>query len=204
MRGLSPRPRRSYSPLSQKGTPMKRKITLFIAFAAPWRPARRRRLRHLRHGARHVPQGPVGSAAVVSARSTTGGQRSASRARGWAASSSTARLARSLCGARRTRTASLGTCATYWPPLLTSGKVRAGHGAKASLLGSAGYSIYDGWTLKSWAPLVRGELVFENGALVEAAVSASPPASDLRMAGIAAAMSGRALGVQDFDAKEIK
>jgi predicted lipoprotein with Yx(FWY)xxD motif len=28
-----------------------------------------------------------------------------------------------------------GTCATYWPPLIVSGKPRAGAGAKASLLG---------------------------------------------------------------------
>jgi predicted lipoprotein with Yx(FWY)xxD motif len=28
-----------------------------------------------------------------------------------------------------------GTCATYWPPLIVSGKPRAGVGAKASLLG---------------------------------------------------------------------
>jgi predicted lipoprotein with Yx(FWY)xxD motif len=34
------------------------------------------------------------------------------------------------------RSACSGTCATYWPPLLTSGKPVAKNGAKASLLGS--------------------------------------------------------------------
>jgi predicted lipoprotein with Yx(FWY)xxD motif len=34
------------------------------------------------------------------------------------------------------RSACSGSCATYWPPLLTSGKVRAGRGVKASLLGT--------------------------------------------------------------------
>jgi predicted lipoprotein with Yx(FWY)xxD motif len=34
------------------------------------------------------------------------------------------------------RSACSGTCATYWPPFLTRGKVRAGHGVKASLLGT--------------------------------------------------------------------
>jgi predicted lipoprotein with Yx(FWY)xxD motif len=34
------------------------------------------------------------------------------------------------------RSACSGACATFWPLLLTSGKVRAGHGVKASLLGT--------------------------------------------------------------------
>ena len=106
------------------------------------------------------------------------------------------------------RSACSGTCATYWPPLLTSGKVRAGHGAKASLLGSAGYSIYDGWTLKGKVvhTLVRGELVFENGALVEAAVGYGRylhrqlPAC----ASHAGAMKQNSAVGSRFDTKEIK
>jgi predicted lipoprotein with Yx(FWY)xxD motif len=34
------------------------------------------------------------------------------------------------------KSACSGSCATYWPPLIASGKVRAGAGAKASLLGT--------------------------------------------------------------------
>ena len=37
---------------------------------------------------------------------------------------------------RRGHSACSGTCATYWPPLLTSGKPVAGTGAKKSLLGT--------------------------------------------------------------------
>lgn len=36
---------------------------------------------------------------------------------------------------RPNRSACAGACATYWPPLLTSGKPAAGHGVKRSLLG---------------------------------------------------------------------
>ena len=62
---------------------------------------------------------------------------SASRARSWAASSSTARVARSICS-RRTSTdaACYGECATFWPPLLTHGKPVARPGLKRSLLGT--------------------------------------------------------------------
>ena len=44
--------------------------------------------------------------------------------------------------------------------------------SNANVVSSAGYSIYDGWSLKGKVlhTLVRGEPVFENGALVEAAV----------------------------------
>jgi predicted lipoprotein with Yx(FWY)xxD motif len=34
------------------------------------------------------------------------------------------------------RSACSGSCATFWPPLLTSGKPRAGAGVKAALLGT--------------------------------------------------------------------
>jgi predicted lipoprotein with Yx(FWY)xxD motif len=37
---------------------------------------------------------------------------------------------------RNGKSACSGSCATYWPPLIASGKVRAGAGAKASLLGT--------------------------------------------------------------------
>jgi predicted lipoprotein with Yx(FWY)xxD motif len=37
---------------------------------------------------------------------------------------------------RRGHSACSGTCATYWPPLLTTGKPVAGTGAKKSLLGT--------------------------------------------------------------------
>ena len=37
---------------------------------------------------------------------------------------------------RRGHTACSGTCATYWPPLLTSGKPIAANGAKRALLGT--------------------------------------------------------------------
>jgi predicted lipoprotein with Yx(FWY)xxD motif len=36
---------------------------------------------------------------------------------------------------KRSRSACYGTCATFWPPLLTAGKPSAVRGAKASLLG---------------------------------------------------------------------
>jgi predicted lipoprotein with Yx(FWY)xxD motif len=36
---------------------------------------------------------------------------------------------------KRGRSSCYGACATYWPPLIVSGKPRAGTGAKASLLG---------------------------------------------------------------------
>jgi predicted lipoprotein with Yx(FWY)xxD motif len=34
------------------------------------------------------------------------------------------------------KSACSGSCATYWPPVIASGKLRAGTGAKASLLGT--------------------------------------------------------------------
>jgi predicted lipoprotein with Yx(FWY)xxD motif len=37
---------------------------------------------------------------------------------------------------RRGRSACSGTCAAYWPPLLTHGKLTAGRGVRASLLGT--------------------------------------------------------------------
>jgi predicted lipoprotein with Yx(FWY)xxD motif len=37
----------------------------------------------------------------------------------------------------KNRSTCYGQCAQYWPPLLTAGKLRAAHGVKASLLGTA-------------------------------------------------------------------
>src|SRR5690348_9709128 len=37
---------------------------------------------------------------------------------------------------RRSKSTCYGTCAKYWPPLLTNGKPLAGPGVKASLLGT--------------------------------------------------------------------
>jgi dihydroorotase-like cyclic amidohydrolase len=44
--------------------------------------------------------------------------------------------------------------------------------SNASVVSSAGYSIYDGWELKGRVvhTIVRGQPVFENGKLVDAAV----------------------------------
>ena len=75
---------------------------------------------------------------MASARSTTGGTKVgvASSRLGRIVVDSKGRTLYAFARDKNGRSACSGTCATYWPPLLTSGKVRAGHGVKASLLGT--------------------------------------------------------------------
>ena len=81
---------------------------------------------------------PYGSAAMASASSAPGAAKVgiASSRLGRIVVDSKGRTLYAFARDKNGRSACSGTCATYWPPLLTSGKVRAGHGAKASLLGT--------------------------------------------------------------------
>jgi predicted lipoprotein with Yx(FWY)xxD motif len=117
---------------------MKRNIRLFIAIAAPLAAVLvAAGCGSSASGSAYSP-GPYGSAAVVSARSTTGGTTVgvASSRLGRIVVDTKGHTLYAFARDRNGRSACSGTCATYWPPLLTSGKVRAGHGVKASLLGT--------------------------------------------------------------------
>jgi len=82
--------------------------------------------------------GPYGSAAMVSASSAPGATKVgiASSRLGRIVVDSKGHTLYAFAKDRNGRSACSGTCATYWPPLLTSGKVRAGHGVRPSLLGT--------------------------------------------------------------------
>jgi predicted lipoprotein with Yx(FWY)xxD motif len=117
---------------------MKRNIRLFIAIAAPFAAVLvAAGCGSSASGSAYSP-GPYGSAAVVSARSTIGGTTVgvASSRLGRIVVDTKGHTLYAFARDRTGRSACSGTCATYWPPLLTSGKVRAGHGVKASLLGT--------------------------------------------------------------------
>jgi predicted lipoprotein with Yx(FWY)xxD motif len=117
---------------------MKRKITMFIAIAAPLAVVLLAAGCGSSASGSAYSVGPYGSAAVASARSTTGATKVG------VASSRLGRIV--VDGKGRTlylfekdknrRSACYGPCATYWPPLLTHGKAVARAGAKLSLLGT--------------------------------------------------------------------
>jgi predicted lipoprotein with Yx(FWY)xxD motif len=119
---------------------MKRKITMFIAVAAPLAAVL------IAAGCGSSTSGssysvsPYGSAAAAraSVRSATGTTKVgvASSRLGRIVVDGRGRTLYAFAKDKNGRSACTGTCATYWPPLLTSGKVRAGHGVKASLLGT--------------------------------------------------------------------
>ena len=117
---------------------MKRKITVFIALAAPLAAVLIAAGCGSSASGSAYPAGAYGSAAVASARSATAATRVG------VASSQFGRIV--VDGKGRTlylfekdknrRSACYGACATYWPPLLTHGKPVARPGVKQSLLGT--------------------------------------------------------------------
>jgi predicted lipoprotein with Yx(FWY)xxD motif len=119
---------------------MKRKTTVFIAIAGPLAAVL------IAAGCGNSPSGsaysvgPYGSAGAASAsvRSATGATRVgvASSRLGRIVVDGKGRTLYAFAKDKNGRSACSGSCATYWPPLLTSGKVRAGHGVKASRLGT--------------------------------------------------------------------
>ena len=115
---------------------MKRKIRVFIAIAAPLAAVLIAAGCGSSANGSAYSTGPYGSAVVASARSTTGATTVdvASSRLGRIVVDSKGRTLYAFANDKNGRSACSGTCATYWPPLLTSGKVRAGHGVKASLL----------------------------------------------------------------------
>jgi predicted lipoprotein with Yx(FWY)xxD motif len=117
---------------------MKRKITVSIAIAAPLAAVLIAAGCGTSASGSAYSTGPYGSAAVASARSTTGGTMVgvASSRLGRIVVDSKGRTLYAFAKDKNGRSACSGSCATYWPPLLTRGKVRAGHGVKASLLGT--------------------------------------------------------------------
>jgi predicted lipoprotein with Yx(FWY)xxD motif len=120
---------------------MKRKITVFIAIAAPLAAVLIAAGCGSSASGSSYSVGPYGSAAAASAsaRSATGATKvGVARSRlGRIVVDGKGRTLYAFARDKNGRSACSGTCATYWPPLLTSVKVRAGHGVKASLLGTA-------------------------------------------------------------------
>jgi predicted lipoprotein with Yx(FWY)xxD motif len=117
---------------------VKRKITVFTAIAAPFAAVLIAAGCGSSASGSAYSTGPYGSAAVASARSTTGGTTVgvASSRLGRIVVDSKGRTLYAFAKDKNGRSACSGSCATYWPPLLTSDKVRAGRGVKASLLGT--------------------------------------------------------------------
>jgi predicted lipoprotein with Yx(FWY)xxD motif len=117
---------------------MKRKITVFIAIAAPLAAVLIAAGCGSSASGSAYSAGPYGAAAMASAHNATGATRVG------VASSQFGRIV--VDGKGRTlylfekdknrRSACYGQCATYWPPLLTHGKPVARAGAKQSLLGT--------------------------------------------------------------------
>jgi len=117
---------------------MKRKITVFIAIAAPLAAVLIAAGCGSSASGSTYSAGPYGSAAAASARTATGATRVG------VASSHFGRIV--VDGKGRTlylfekdkhrRSACYGECATFWPPLLTHGKPVARPGLKRSLLGT--------------------------------------------------------------------
>jgi predicted lipoprotein with Yx(FWY)xxD motif len=117
---------------------MKRKITVFIAIAAPLAAVLIAAGCGRSASGSAYSAGPYGSAAAASARSATGASKVG------VASSRLGRIV--VDGKGRTLylfekdkhrlSACSGQCATYWPPLITHGKPVARPGVKRSLLGT--------------------------------------------------------------------
>jgi predicted lipoprotein with Yx(FWY)xxD motif len=117
---------------------MKRKITVFIAAAAPLAVALIAAGCGSSASGSAYSAGAYGSAAVGSARSATAATR---------VGVASSRLGRIIVDGKgrtlylfekdkRGRSACYGQCATYWPPLITHGKPVARPGVKRSLLGT--------------------------------------------------------------------
>jgi predicted lipoprotein with Yx(FWY)xxD motif len=117
---------------------MKHKIPLLIAAAASLAIALVAAGCGSSAGGSAYSVGPYGSAAVASARSATGATMVgvASSRLGRIVVDSKGRTLYAFAKDKNGRSACSGSCATYWPPLLTNGRARAGHGIKASLLGT--------------------------------------------------------------------
>jgi predicted lipoprotein with Yx(FWY)xxD motif len=117
---------------------MKRKIRVFIAIAAPFAAVLVVAGCGSSSGGSAYSVDPYGSAAMASASSAPGATKVgvASSRLGRIVVDSKGRTLYAFARDKNGRSACSGTCATYWPPLLTRGKVRAGHGVKASLLGT--------------------------------------------------------------------
>jgi predicted lipoprotein with Yx(FWY)xxD motif len=117
---------------------MKRKITVFVAIAAPLAAVLIAAGCSSSTSGSAYSAGPYGSAAMASARSATGATRIG------VASSRLGRIVVDGKGHtlylfekdKNRRSACYGQCATYWPPLLTHAKPVARAGAKQSLLGT--------------------------------------------------------------------
>jgi predicted lipoprotein with Yx(FWY)xxD motif len=117
---------------------MKRKITVFIAIAAPLAAVLIAAGCGSSTSGSAYSAGPYGSAAMASARSAT------TATRVGVASSQFGRIVVDGKGRalylfekdKNRRSACYGQCATYWPPLLTNGKPVARPGVKQSLLGT--------------------------------------------------------------------
>jgi len=119
---------------------MKRKITVFFAIAAPLAAVLIAAGCGSSASGSAYSAGPYGSAAAASAsvRSATGATRVgvASSQLGRILVDGKGRTLYAFGKDKNGRSACSGGCATYWPALLTSGKARAGHGVKASRLGT--------------------------------------------------------------------
>ena len=116
---------------------MKRKITVFIAIAAPLAAVLIAAGCGSSASGSGYSAGPYGSAAVASARSATGATRIgvASSRLGRIVVDSKGRTLYLFEKDKNRRSACYGACASYWPPLLTRAKPVAGARVKAKLLG---------------------------------------------------------------------
>jgi len=117
---------------------MKRKITVFIAIAAPLAAVLIAAGCGSSASGSAYSAGPYGSAAAGSARSATGASKVgvASSRLGRIVVDGKGRTLYLFEKDRNRRSACYGECATFWPPLLTHGKPVARPGVKRSLLGT--------------------------------------------------------------------
>jgi predicted lipoprotein with Yx(FWY)xxD motif len=117
---------------------MKRKITVFIAIAAPLTAVLIAAGCGSSTSGSAYSAGPYGSAAMASARSATGATKIgvASSRLGRIVVDSKGRTLYLFEKDKNRRSACYGQCATFWTPLLTHGKPVARPGVKQSLLGT--------------------------------------------------------------------
>jgi predicted lipoprotein with Yx(FWY)xxD motif len=117
---------------------MKRKITVFIAIAAPFAALLIAAGCGSSASGSSYSVGPYGSAAMASTRSATGATKvGVARSRfGRIVVDGKGRTLYLFEKDKNRRSACYGQCATYWPPLLTHGKPVARPGVKQSLLGT--------------------------------------------------------------------